>query len=74
VPTDRTRPMTVGELSRRTGVSAKALREYTDIGLVHSLGRSSFNYRLYTADALRYQLLSYEAAHPVFPHDSTSDQ
>ncbi|MEU1921106.1 MerR family transcriptional regulator [Streptomyces albogriseolus] len=48
----RTRPMTVGELSRRTGVPVKTLREYTDLGLIYTLGRSPANYRLYTADAL----------------------
>jgi len=45
--------MTVGELSRRTGVSIKALRDYTDWGLIHNLGRSGANYRLYDDEALR---------------------
>lgn len=45
--------MTVGQLSSRTGVSIKALREYTDGGLIHTLGRSGANYRLYDAEALR---------------------
>lgn len=44
--------MTVGELSRRTGVPVKALRDYTDWGLIKTLGRSPRNYRLYTADSL----------------------
>ncbi|MBT2419387.1 MerR family transcriptional regulator [Streptomyces sp. ISL-22] len=44
--------MTVGELSRHTGVPVKALREYTDLGLIYTLGRSAANYRLFTADAL----------------------
>lgn len=44
--------MTVGELSRRTGVPVKALRDYTDWGLIETLGRSSGNYRLYTSDSL----------------------
>ena len=44
--------MTVGQLSRRSGVSVKALRDYTDWGLIYSLGRSAANYRLYTQDAL----------------------
>lgn len=48
----RTRPMTVGELSRRTGVPIKALREYTDTGLIYTVGRSPANYRLYDEDAL----------------------
>lgn len=44
--------MTVGELSRRTGVPVKALRRYTDWGLIYTLGRSPANYRLYDTDAL----------------------
>ncbi|MGH3660136.1 MAG: MerR family transcriptional regulator, partial [Micromonosporaceae bacterium] len=44
--------MTVGELSRRTGVPVKKLREYTDLGLIYTIGRSPSNYRLYTTDAL----------------------
>jgi DNA-binding transcriptional MerR regulator len=45
--------MTIGELSRRTGVSIKALRDYTDWGLISTLGRSGANYRLYDEVALR---------------------
>lgn len=48
----RTRPMTVGELCRRTGVPVKTLREYTDLGLIYTLGRSPANYRMYDTDAL----------------------
>jgi DNA-binding transcriptional MerR regulator len=44
--------MTVGELSRRTGVSIKSLRAYTDWGLINSAGRSGANYRLYDTGAL----------------------
>lgn len=44
--------MTVGELSRRTGVPTKNLRAYTDWGLIYSVGRSASNYRLYDAEAL----------------------
>jgi len=47
------RLMTVGELSRRTGMSIKNLREYTDIGLIYTLGRSPANYRLFGTEALR---------------------
>ncbi|KUO19248.1 hypothetical protein AQJ91_19910 [Streptomyces dysideae] len=50
--TEVSRSMTVGELSRRTGVPVQTLREYTDLGLIYTLGRSSANYRLYTTDAL----------------------
>lgn len=44
--------MTVGELSRRTGVSVRKLREYTDLGLIYTLGRSPANVRLFDTDAL----------------------
>ncbi|MGQ0826542.1 MAG: MerR family transcriptional regulator [Actinomycetota bacterium] len=44
--------MTIGELSRRTGVPIKTLRQYADIGLVYTVGRSATNYRLFDADAL----------------------
>jgi MerR family copper efflux transcriptional regulator len=44
--------MTVGELSRRTGVSIRALRDYTDWGLIYTRGRSGANYRLYDDEAL----------------------
>lgn len=50
---DRTaEAMTVGELSGRTGVPIKALRQYADTGLVYTLGRSSGGYRLFDEDAL----------------------
>lgn len=48
----RTHTMTIGELSARTAVPVKALREYTDLGLIYTLGRSPAGYRLYTDDAL----------------------
>lgn len=48
----RSRLMTVGELSRRTGVPIKNLREYTDTGLIYTVGRSRSDYRLYDTDAL----------------------
>jgi DNA-binding transcriptional MerR regulator len=44
--------MTVGDLSRRTGVAVKTLRQYTDWGLIYTVGRSATNYRLFDADAL----------------------
>jgi DNA-binding transcriptional MerR regulator len=44
--------MTVGELSRRTGVPVKSLREYADWGLIYTAGRSAANYRLFDAEAL----------------------
>lgn len=44
--------MTIGALSRRTGVPVKTLREYEDLGLIYTVGRSAGNYRLFDDDAL----------------------
>ena len=44
--------MTIGTLSRRTGVSVKVLREYEDLGLIYTVGRSAGNYRLFGQEAL----------------------
>jgi MerR family transcriptional regulator, copper efflux regulator len=44
--------MTIGTLSRRTGVSVKLLRAYEDLGLIYTVGRSSGNYRLFDEEAL----------------------
>ncbi|MDC3955294.1 helix-turn-helix domain-containing protein [Polyangium jinanense] len=39
--------LTIGELSRRTGIPVKTLRFYSDEGLLPPAGRSRANYRLY---------------------------
>lgn len=44
--------MTIGGLSRQTGVPVKTLREYEDLGLIYTVGRSAGNYRLFDAEAL----------------------
>lgn len=44
--------MTIGQLSARTGFSAKAIRQYEAKGMVYSAGRSPANYRLYDDSAL----------------------
>ena len=44
--------MTVGELSRRTGLSIKAIRRYEALGLIYSVGRSPGGYRLFDDSAL----------------------
>ena len=44
--------MTIGTLSRRSGVSVKVLREYEDLGLIYTVGRSAGNYRLFGPEAL----------------------
>ena len=44
-------PLTIGELSRRTGVPVKTLRFWSDEGLLPPATRTSSGYRLYTEDA-----------------------
>lgn len=44
--------MTIGELSRRTGVPVKRLRRYEDLGFIYTVGRSAGNYRLFDESAL----------------------
>jgi MerR family transcriptional regulator, copper efflux regulator len=46
------RLMTVGELARRTGMSANAIREFEGLGLIYSAGRSQANYRLFDESAI----------------------
>ncbi len=46
------KPMTIGQLARRTGVPIKTLREYEQLGLIYTLGRSESNYRLFDEEAL----------------------
>src|SRR5437764_2658680 len=45
------RPMTIGDLSQRTGLSKKALRRYEGMGLIYTAGRSPGNYRLFDESA-----------------------
>ena len=49
---DRPWPIPIGALARRTGMPVKALREYEDMGLIYSVGRSPANYRMFDQDAL----------------------
>lgn len=44
--------MTIGEISRLSGMPVRKVRRYTDLGLIYSLGRSAGNYRLYDESAL----------------------
>jgi DNA-binding transcriptional MerR regulator len=48
----RTNVMTIGQLSRRTGVPIKILREYEHLGFLYTLGRSAGNYRLFGEEAM----------------------
>ncbi|WP_461121524.1 MerR family transcriptional regulator [Saccharothrix stipae] len=43
---------TIGELARRTGLTVKAIRFYSDAGIVPPSGRSPAGYRLYGHDAV----------------------
>ncbi|WP_435245511.1 HEAT repeat domain-containing protein [Streptomyces sp. NRRL F-5630] len=45
--------MLIGELARRSGVSARMLRHYEALGLVHPQGRTGSGYREYSADDVR---------------------
>ena len=49
----RSNAMTIGQLSRRTGVPIKVLRDYEDLGFLSTLGRSESNYRLFGEEAVR---------------------
>jgi len=44
--------MMVCELTRRTGVSPKAIREFEGLGLIYTAGRSEANYRLFDESAI----------------------
>lgn len=44
--------MTIKEMSELSGVSARALRYYDEIGLFHPTGKSEAGYRLYNEEAL----------------------
>ena len=44
--------MTVGELSRRTGIWRKAVRELERLGLIYNARRSEANYRLFDESAI----------------------
>ena len=44
--------MTIGHLSRLTGVPAKVLRAYEALGFLYTLGRSESNYRLFGEEAV----------------------
>ncbi len=49
----RSNAMTIGQLSRRTGVPIKVLRDYEGLGFLAIRGRSESNYRLFGEEAVR---------------------
>ena len=48
----RSHAMTIGQLSRRSGVPIKILRTYEDLGFLYTRGRSESNYRLFGEETL----------------------
>lgn len=51
--------MQIREFSRQTGVAAKTIRYYEDIGLLPRAERAANNYRIYTsADVLRLRFIA----------------
>lgn len=57
-PLSPEQPLTIGELARRTGMSAKAIRHYESIGLLPCPLRQANGYRRYgMADVNRLLLL-----------------
>ena len=42
----------IGDLARRTGLTVKVIRFYSDRGIVPPIGRSPAGYRLYDIDAV----------------------
>ena len=56
--TDRTDLFTIGQLARRTGLSSRTIRFWSDLGLLPPTARSGGGYRLYDAVAVaRLELL-----------------
>lgn len=48
----RSQAMTIGQLSRQTGVPIKTLREYERLGFLYTKGRSESNYRMFGEEAV----------------------
>jgi DNA-binding transcriptional MerR regulator len=44
--------MTIGSLSRRTGVPVRVLRQYEDREFIYTAGSSTGNYRLFGEEAM----------------------
>ena len=44
--------MNIGDVAKATGISAKMIRYYEEIGLIAPAGRTASNYRVYDADSV----------------------
>jgi MerR family copper efflux transcriptional regulator len=51
------RPMQIGEIAERTGLSLRTLRHYDEIGLLTPSARTEGRFRLYTAEDLEKLLV-----------------
>lgn len=54
---DGPRPMQIGEIAERTGLSLRTLRHYDEIGLLTPSARTEGGFRLYTAEDLEKLLV-----------------
>ena len=45
--------MNIGQVAKHSGISAKMIRYYEDIGLIEPVKRSNAGYRIYTAQDLK---------------------
>ncbi len=55
---DGTEPLTIGRLSRRTGMPVRTIRYWSDVGALPPSGRTAAGYRLYgTASVARLELI-----------------
>lgn len=45
--------MNIGQAAKQSGISAKMIRYYEEIGLLHAVNRSDAGYRIYTAQDLK---------------------
>src|SRR3954471_10075973 len=52
-PARRGEAVLIGDVARRSGVSARMLRHYESLGLVRPTGRTGVGYREYSADDIR---------------------
>lgn len=48
------KPLTIGQLSRKTGVTARTIRHYERLGLLKAAGRTGANYRLFDVDSITH--------------------
>jgi Cu(I)-responsive transcriptional regulator len=65
--------MTIGEVSRASGVSAKMIRYYEETGLIPPAGRTSSGYRTYGPKEVQILRFVRRARDLGFPMDKVAD-